>query len=172
MRALGPVPIAFASGVVVSGLVVGAFALGRQSSLQSPEPTTSVAVVTASPPVSNPLPGLLPDVPAEGCVADVTGDEDPTFGVNRLSYVAGALVVAATPGTSVEATFHMPNGDFTLHGVTNTTGERKGYAPLLFRLDNWTNPDEIPNTFKIVIDVVARQSSGTFRCATQFLAGT
>lgn len=171
MRIPAPVALAFAAGLVFSALVAGAFTLGR-SSRNPPEPTRDASAATASPPVSNPLPGVLPDVPPEGCVVDVTGEKDPTFGIKRLSYVLGSLVVAATPGTPVEATFHMPNGDFTLRGVTNSSGERKGYAPLLFRLDNWTNPDDIPSTFRIVVDVVARQSSGEFRCATQFLAGT
>lgn len=113
----------------------------------------------------------LPDVPVTGCAASA-GTPDPGEDKLRLTYVTGLLAVGAAPGTSVAATFHLPDGDFTTPGVTSHTtkaGQRRGYALMLFRLDNWMNPDLIPPDYNVVVDVTARQGSASHHCATEFL---
>src|SRR5437879_803083 len=169
----------FGGGVVVAGLVAGAFLLGQTGS--SPKqagavvgtvgPSTPASSFPTAPIATNPLPGLMPDVPATGCNASAGAPPTPG-GEFRLSYVAGLLTVGASPGTSLVATFHMPNGDFVMRGLTNTSGERVGYAFFTFRLDNWTAPEQIPHNFNIVVDVEANQGSSTYHCATEFLPGT
>lgn len=177
-RRWGPWVAGLGGGLLLSALIVGAFTLGRGSRnvVTSPTPASSIPVTSPlsplpSPLVPNPLPGLLPDVPPSGCVASV-GDAGPNGTEYRLSAVRGFLTVAALPGTSIDATFHMPNGDFRFHSVSNTSGGRIGYAFIDFRLDNMTPLNQIPSNFNIVVDVYVQQTSSTYHCATQFLPGT
>lgn len=161
----------FSGGVVVASAVVAAFLAGRVSSR---EPQTEVTLARSAFPTPSftgldaPIP-TLPDVPRTGCVAHPSN--------KHLSYLRGLLVVAVEPGTSVAATFHMPNGDFTENAISGSVpdtegdGQRPGYAFFPFRLDQWTPLEQLPEPFEVVTDVTVRQSHGEYHCATSFVYG-
>lgn len=173
MRRWVPWAGGFGGGIVAASAVVAAFFLGRGSSGEPHTPILHQSRSTGSPSptftgLGAPIPGL-PDVPAFGCVAHPSS--------KHLSYLAGSLIVAVQPGSSVQATFHMPNGDFTEHAISGVgpdveaDGQRPGYAFFVFRLDQWTPADQLPEPFEVVTDVTVRQSDDEYHCATSFIYG-